>query len=164
QYYPRFTRFEAKHFLLEAVRFNDGSCPVCIIDNTSVIVVAGSGAEAVIAPEMVAFALSLGFEFRAHRVNQPTPKGRIERPFAWLERNFLVGRSFVAFDDLNRQALAWCGEIANPKVKRVLGMSPEAAYVLEKPYLKSLPRVLPPVYEVLERVVDLYGYVSVDTN
>src|SRR5262245_61689007 len=40
----------------------------------------------------------------------------------------------------------------------------EAAYVMEKPYLKSPPRVLPPVYEVLERVVDLYGYVSVDTN
>src|SRR6516225_7560639 len=164
QYYPRFTRFEAKHFLLEAVRFNDGSCPRCIIDNTSVVVVAGSGPEAVIAPEMVAFARSLGFEFRAHRINQPTRKGRIERPFAWIERNFLAGRSFVDFADLNRQALVWCREIANQKVKRVLGMSPESAYLIEKPYLQPLPRVLPPVYEVLERVVDLYGYVSVDTN
>ena len=164
QYYPRFTRFEAKQFLLEAVRFNGGSCPLCIIDNTSVIVVAGSGSEAVMAPEMVAFARSLGFEFRAHRINQPTRKGRIERPFAWIERNFLAGRSFVDFADLNRQALTWCREIANQKPKRVLGMSPEAAYVMEKPYLQSLPRVLPPVYEVLERVVDLYGYVSVDTN
>jgi hypothetical protein len=164
QYYPRFTRFEAKQFLLEAARFNDGSCPLCIIDNTSVLVVAGSGPEAVIAPEMVAFARSLGFEFRAHRINHPDRKGRIERPFAWIERNFLAGRSFVDFDDLNRQALAWCREVANPKVKRVLGMSPEAAYVMEKPYLTSLPPVLPPVYEVLERVVDLYGYVSVDTN
>jgi hypothetical protein len=27
-----------------------------------------------------------------------------------------------------------------------------------------LPDVLPPVYELLERVVDLHGYVSVDTN
>ena len=164
QCYPRFTRFEAKHFLLEAVRFNGGSCPLCIIDNTSVIVVAGSGSEAVMAPEMVAFARSLGFEFRAHRINQPTRKGRIERPFAWIERNFLAGRSFVDFADLNRQALAWCREIANQKPKRILGMSPEAAYVMEKPYLQPLPRVLPPVYEVLERVVDLYGYVSVDTN
>ena len=164
QYYPRFTRFEAKQFLLEAVRFNDGSCPLCIIDNTSVIVVAGSGSEAVIAPEMAAFARSLGFEFRAHRINHPERKGRIERPFAWIERNFLAGRTFVDFDDLNRQAVAWCREIANQKVKRVLGMSSEAAYVMEKPSLKSLPRVLPPVYEVLERVVDLYGYVSVDTN
>ena len=65
---------------------------------------------------------------------------------------------------MNRQAIAWCREVANQKVKRVLGMSPEAAYVMEKPQLQPLPRVLPPVYEVLERVVDLYGYVSVDTN
>jgi hypothetical protein len=43
-------------------------------------------------------------------------------------------------------------------------MSPEAAYIMEKPHLTPLPPVLPPVYEVLERVVDLYGYVSVDTN
>jgi transcriptional regulator with XRE-family HTH domain len=164
QYYPRFTRFEAKQFLLEAVCFNDGSCPVCIVDNTSVVVVAGSGSEAVIAPEMVAFARSLGFEFRAHRINQPTRKGRIERPFAWIERNFLAGRTFADFEDLNRQALAWCREIANQKPKRILGTSPEAAYLMEKPHLTALPRVLPPVYEVLERVVDLYGYVSVDTN
>ena len=72
----------------------------------------------------------------------------------YVERNFLAGRSFVDFDDLNRQAPDWCREVANQKPKRVLGMSPEAAYVLEKPHLQPLPRVLPPVYEVLERVVN----------
>ena len=55
-------------------------------------------------------------------------------------------------------------EVANAKPKRSLGMSPEAAYVLEKPHLRSLPAVLPAVYEVFDRVVDLYGFVSVDTN
>jgi transposase len=164
QYYPRFTRFEAKDFLLEAVRFNDGSCPLCIVDNTSVVVVAGSGPDALIAPEMAAFAQALGFRFRAHNLGHSDRKGRIERPFSWIERNFLAGRTFVDFEDLNRQALTWCREIANQKPKRILGMSPEAAYVLEKPHLQPLPRVLPPVYEVLERVVDLYGYVSIDTN
>jgi transposase len=164
QYYPRFTRFEAKDFLLEAVRFNDGSCPLCIVDNTSVVVVAGSGPDALIAPEMAAFAQALGFRFRAHHLGHSDRKGRIERPFSWIERNFLAGRIFADFEDLNRQALAWCREVANAKPKRILGTSPEAAYVLEKPYLTALPRVLPPVYEVLERVVDLYGYVSVDTN
>jgi hypothetical protein len=118
----------------------------------------------VIAPEMVAFARTLGFAFRAHRVGHSDRKGRIERPFFYVERNFLPGRTFVDFDDLNRQALAWCRDVANQKVKRVLGMSPEAAYAMEKQHLVPLPPVLPPVYEVLERVVDLYGYVSVDTN
>ena len=107
---------------------------------------------------------ALGFACKAHHLGHSDRKGRIERPFSWVERNFLAGRSFVDFDDLNRQALAWCREVANQKPKRILGASPEAAYASEKPHLQSLPRVLPPVYEVLERIVDLYGYVSVDTN
>ncbi len=164
QYYPRFTRFEAKAFLLEAVRFMAGVCPVCIIDNTSVLLAAGAGTDAVIAPEMAAFARTLGFRFRAHRVGNPDRKGRIERPFAYVETNFLAGRSFTDFADLNRQALAWCRDIANRKPKRALGMSPDAAYVIEQPHLVPLPNALPPVYELLERVVDLHGFVSVDTN
>src|SRR5271154_762530 len=164
QYYPRFTRFEAKTFLLEAVRFMHGVCPVCIIDNTSVLLAAGAGADAVIAPEMLAFARTLGFRFRAHRVGHPDRKGRIERPFAYVENNFLAAREFQDFDDLNRQAIAWCRDVANLKPKRALGMSPEAAYVIEGPHLRPLPDVLPPVYELLERVVDLHAYVSVDTN
>lgn len=91
-------------------------------------------------------------------------KGRIERNFFFVETNFLPGRRFADFDDLNRQALAWCKEVANAKPKRALGMSPETAYLLEKPYLQALPLVLPPVYEVAERVVDLNGYVSLDAN
>ena len=164
QYYPRFTRFEAKAFLLDAAHFMAGVCPVCVIDNTSVLLAAGAGADAVIAPEMAAFARTLGFRFRAHRVGNPERKGRIERSFAYVETNFLAGRSFEDFDDLNRQALAWCREVANHKPKAALGMSPDAAYVIEQPHLTPLPGALPPVYELLERVVDLHGYVSVDTN
>ncbi len=164
QYYPRFTRFEAKAFLLDAVRFMHGVCPVCVIDNTSVLLAAGAGADAVVAPEMAAFARTLGFRFRAHRVGNPERKGRIERPFAYVETNFLAGRSFDDFDDLNRQAVDWCRNVANHKPKQALGMSPEAAYLIERPHLVPLPDALPPVYELLERVVDLHGFVSVDTN
>src|SRR3954454_13993883 len=88
QYYPRFTRFEAKAFLLEAARFMAGVCPVCIIDNTSVLLAAGAGADAVVAPEMAAFARTLGFRFRAHRVGNPDRKGRIERPSPMSRRIF----------------------------------------------------------------------------
>lgn len=163
RYYLRFTRLEAKHFLLKAVQFMDGACPRCVIDNTSVMVVGGAGADAVFAPEMEAFAATLGFKFMAHRVNDPNRKARIERPFFWVQTNFLPGRSFAELEDLNAQALRWCIEVANAKPKRSLGQSPEAAYTLERCALRRLPAVLPPVYEVLDRVVDLYGFVSVDT-
>jgi len=164
QYYPRFTRFECKHFLLQAAQFMAGTCPRCVIDNTSVVLAGGAGVDAVIAPEMAAFARGLGFQFMAHRVNDPDRKGRIERPFAWVEGNFLPGRRFASFDDLNAQARRWCEEVANAKPKRALGMSAEAAYVMEVSHLTDLPALLPAVYEVFDRVVDLYGFVSVDTN
>jgi transposase len=165
QYYPRFTRLEAKDFLLKAARFMDGTAQRCVIDNSSVILAGGSGAEALIAPEMAAFARALGFYFLAHRVNHPDRKGRIERVFAWVERGFLPARTFNDFADLNQQVLQWCELIANQKPKRSLGMiSPQAAYLLEKPHLQPLPSVLPPVYEVLERSVDLMGFVSLHTN
>jgi hypothetical protein len=47
QYYPRFTRFEAKLFLSAALEYFDGVPQTCIIDNTSVLVAAGSGPDAV---------------------------------------------------------------------------------------------------------------------
>lgn len=164
QYYPRFTRLEAKAFLLDAVRFMGGSCPRCVIDNTSVILAAGSGADAVVAPEMLAFARTLGFSFRAHRVGHADRKSRVERPFYYVETNFLAGRSFADWADLNRRAIEWCRQVSNAKPKRTLGMSPDAAWNIEKPHLQPLPDAVPPVYELLERVVDMYGYVSVDSN
>jgi hypothetical protein len=164
QYYPRFTRFEAKQFLLEAVRFLAGCCPTCIIDNTSVMVVAGAGDEAVFAPEMVAFARTLGFAFRAHPVNQPDRKGRVERPFAWVEGNFLAGRTFARFRRPEPAGAGLVREGGECQAEARLGMAPSAAYAVERPCLQPLPAVLPPVYQVVERVVDLYGFVSVETN
>jgi transposase len=164
QYYPRFTRFEAKTFLTAALQFFEGAARRCVIDNTSVILAGGAGASARIAPEMAAFAAVFGFEFMAHAINHSDRKGRIERPFAYVENNFLAGRTFSDWRDLNAQALAWCQQVANAKVKRVLGMSPQAAYLMEKPHLLALPPVLPPVSEIHHRVVDSYGFVHLDTN
>ena len=136
RYFPCFTRFEAKAFLREALCFMDGSAHRCMVDNSNVVVASGSGADAVIAPEMAAFGQIFGFEFIAHAVGDANRSARVERPFYFVEKNFLPGRRFSSWDDLNAQARTWCEHTANQKPKRSLGMSPEAAYVLEKPELK----------------------------
>ena len=163
QYYPYFTRFEAKTFLKVGIEVMGGSCRRCIIDNSSVILSAGSGFTAVVSPEMVTFARMYGFNFVAHRINDPDRKGKCERPFYYIETNFLAGRTFKDWEDLNRQAKEWC-LIANQKEKRILGMTPDAAFIQEKPYLVPLPEVLPPIYEHYQRLVDCQGYVNLDTN
>lgn len=164
QYYPCFTRFEAKVFLSEALAFMQGSCQRCIIDNTSVILASGAGQYAVIAPEMACFSRHFGFEFMAHAVNDPNRKGKIERPFYFAETNFLAGRTFCDWHDLNKQARQWCIEVANRKIKRVLGVSPDSLYPQEKSYCLSLPDILPPIYNQYQRTVNTEGYVSVETH
>jgi len=164
QYYPSFTRFEARVFLDCAFRYMGGTCPRCIIDNTSVIVAHGSGPGADIAPEMERFGEIYSVRFVPHAIGHADRKARIERNFAYAENNFLAGRTFSDWHDLNEQAGKWCEEVANHKVKRSLCMSPEAAYLMEKPHLIPLPPYIPPVYQTLYRTVDLEGYAAVDTN
>jgi transposase len=164
QYYPCFTRFEAKTFLSAAFAFMQGNARRCVVDNTSVILAAGSGADAVIAPEMAAFSRMFGFEFIAHRIGHADRKARVERPFYYIETNFLAGRQFKDWEDLNVQARNWCIEVTNKKEKRALGMSPQIAYVQEKPYLVPLPEVLPPIYEHVRRIVDSKGFISLENN
>ncbi len=164
QYYPCFTRFEAKAFLTKALCFFDGSCPRCTIDNTSVVLAGGSGPDALIAPEMEAFGDLFGMRFIPHAIGHSDRKGRIERPFSYIEGNFLAGRTFRDWADLNAQARNWCDTHANAKQKRALGMTPQAAYVMEKPELLPLPPHIPPVTQIHYRIVDTQGYVHLDTN
>jgi len=164
QYYPTFTRFEARVFLDRAFQFMEGTCSRCIIDNTSVLVAHGSGPEAEIAPEMERFGEIFNVKFIPHAVGDADRKAKMERNFAYAENNFLAGRSFKDWHDLNEQAKRWSKDVANQKVKRSLAMSPEAAYVMEKPHLQPLPPYLPPVYQTLDRTVNVEGYVQVDTN
>jgi len=164
QYYPTFTRFEARVFLDQAFRFMEGTCPRCIIDNTSVIVAHGSGPDAEIAPEIERFGQIFSVQFVPHAVGDVDRKAKMERNFFYAEKNFLAGRTFNDWVDLNEQAKRWSKEVANQKVKRSLGMSPEAAYLMEKPHLIPLPPYLPPVYQTLYRSVNVEGYVQIDTN
>ncbi len=72
-----------------------------MVDNTNVVVASGSGAEAVIAPEMAAFGQIFGFEFVAHAIGDANRSARVERPFYYVEGNFLAGRRFRDWEDLN---------------------------------------------------------------
>jgi len=105
-----------------------------------------------------------GFEFIAHSIGHADRKARIERPFHYIENNFLAGRNFSDWEDLNQQACGWCIDVTNKKEKRSLGMTPDAAFVQEKPYLTPLPHVVPIVYEHFQRIVDSSGYINIDTN
>lgn len=161
QFYPRFTRFECKLFLTEGAQYHDGTCEHCMVDNTHVIVLGGTGKDMVPVPEMEAFARRLHFTFVAHEKGDANRSAQVERPFDFIERNFLAGRTFTDFADANRQARAWCDKI-NAKFRRAWQASSNDLYRAEWPALRRLPPWLPEVYLLHQRIVDLEGYIHVD--
>lgn len=160
QMYPRFTRFECKVFLTDALVYFDGACGRCMIDNTHVVVLHGTGRDMVPVPEMAAFAERFGFEFRAHEVGDANRSARVERPFDFIENNFLAGRRFTDWSDLNQQARAWCDKV-NATHRKHLHAAPRELFVAEQARMKPLPIWVPEVYALHHRIVDSEGYVNV---
>jgi transposase len=111
QILPTFQRFDCKVFLTAALRYFQGATERVMIDNTHVVVLRGTGREMQPVPEMAAFAARLGFRFVAHEIGDANRSGRVERPFHFIENNFLAGRTFADWEDLNQQARAWCDRV-----------------------------------------------------
>ena len=163
QYYPTFNRFWCKVFLTEALEFFGGACARCMIDNTHVVVQQGTGAAMIAVPEMAAFGERFGFVFRAHALGHANRSARVERPFDFIENNFLAGREFKDFQDLNRQAREWCEKV-NATRKRSLQASPRELFLQERLQLRALPIHVPTVYQLHHRIVDGEGFINVQGN
>ena len=157
---PTFQRFDCKVFLTEALRYAGGACQRVMIDNTHVVVLRGTGREMIPVPEMDAFAERFGFRFAAHAIGDPNRKGRVERPFSFIENNFLAGRTFTSWSDLNMQARQWCDKV-NATYKKHIRAVPRELFAIERLHLKPLPAWIPEVYRMHQRIVDVEGYVSV---
>ncbi|MBV8773985.1 MAG: IS21 family transposase [Deltaproteobacteria bacterium] len=163
QFFPTFTRFDCKVFLGEALQYFAGTCQICMIDNTHVVVLQGTGRDMVPVPEMAAFAERYGFRFQAHEKGDANRSAHVERSFSYIENNFLAGRSFQDWDDAKRQARAWCDQV-NAAFRSKLKASPRELFAIERTYLQPLPIWVPPIYRLHQRLVDMAGYVSLDDN
>ncbi|MFV2074008.1 MAG: transposase [Thermoanaerobaculales bacterium] len=161
--YPCFTRFECKLFLTDALTYFDGACDICMVDNTSVIRLKGTGKDMVPVPEMVCFGERFDFQFAAHEVGDANRSARVEGHFKFAQNNFFAGRTFVDWDDLNAQARTWCDEV-NAKYSRKLRASRRELFATESLAMKRLPDFVPEVYVLHHRIVDAEGYVNVRRN
>ena len=163
QIYPTFKRFDCKVFLTDALRYAGGAPQRVMIDNTHVVVLRGTGREMVPVPEMAAFAERFSFEFRAHEIGDANRSARVERDFHFIENNFLAGRTFSSWEDVNSQARQWCDRV-NSTYKKHIRAIPRELFAIEQTHLKPLPAWIPEVYQLLGRMVDIEGYVALNTN
>ncbi len=159
---PTFQRFDCKVFLTDALRNAGGAPERVMIDNTHVVVLRGTGREMIPVPEMEAFAERFGFRFVAHQIGDANRSARVERPFSFIENNFLAGRTFTSWEDLNQQARQWCDKV-NSTYKKHLRAVPRELFAVERMHLKPLPAWIPEVYRLHQRTVDVEGYVSVNS-
>lgn len=163
QCYPRFRRFECKSFLTEALKYFGGAAQTMMVDNTHVIVLRGTGAKMMVVPEMEAFSHRFSFTWKAHEIGDANRSAHVERSFWHFETNFLAGRTFQDFHDLNQQARTWC-EKKNSSYKRHLRARPIELFALERTRLRPLPIHIPEPYRIHHRTVSVEGYVSIETH
>ena len=164
KFYRGFKRFRMKCFLHEALTFWGYAAPKCIIDNTNLARLRGTGAAAVIVPEMEAFSRQYGFEFCCHEIRHPNRKAGEERSFWTVETNFLPGRHFDSLEDLNQQALQWATERLENRPQGKVGLIPAKAFEHERSCLVGLVPHLPAPYQIDSRDTDQYGYIAFEAN
>ena len=163
-FYPRFDRFRLKCFLHEAFGFCGYVANTCIIDNTSLVVLYGSGANAVFQPEMIGFAQQYGFKWKTHSIRHANRKAGKERNFLTLQTNFFPGRRFSDLEDLNRQAFQWATERFASRPLSRTRLIPRLLFEEEKPHLLKVPAYVSPPYRPHQRTIDSYGYVNFEAN
>ena len=157
QFYRAFDRFKMKGFLHQALTFWGFCAAQGIIDNTNLARLRGSGKNALIVPEMEAFAKPYGFRFLCHEIKHANRKAGEERSFWTVETNFLPGRTFQTLEDLNQQALEWSTVRLENRPQGKGGLIPAKAFEHERSYLMELPAHLPAPYRTHTRGTDAYG-------
>jgi transposase len=164
KFYRAFNRFRMKCFFHEALTYWGYAAGRCIIDNTNLARLRGSGAQALIVPEMEAFGKQYGFRFLCHEINHPNRKAGEERSFWTVSTHFLPGRVFESLEDLNRQAWEWATARMDQRPQGKAGLIPAKAFEHETGFLFRLPAYLPAPYQIHQRGTDQYGYIAFDAN
>ena len=109
-------------------------------------------------------AANLGTELNACPCYWPRKKGKVERPFNYIEEQFIKGNSFSSMEDLNRRGKEfvnnWCNE-THSTTKRI----PNQHYLLEeKGILLPLPEKHFYVKPMQSRKISPDSYISINGN
>jgi transposase len=141
-----------------------GAAATCLYDNMKVVVARYEGDEPIYNTRFLAFATHYGYKVWACRRRRPRTKGKCERPFRYVEENFLNGRSFRNFEHLNECLTKWLAEVADVRVHRETKRRPIDLHAEELAYLIPLPTRDYDTAEVVYRTVNAEGLVAYRQN
>ena len=150
------------HAHVEALTYHGGSPERLVYDNMTQVTLGRVGKEPLWHPTFLEFAKFYGFKPFAHRVGHKERSGKVERPFFWIETDFLKGQTFASWEDLNQKARVWMETVANVRKHSTTGRLVHEAYAQEKPFLIALPSTPFPTDRREVRKVQKDGYIPVD--
>jgi transposase len=163
----RFYRDERESTLLEglACAFEEfhGVCQRLVFDNMATVVLGriGPNRKPVWHPRFHDFARHYGFKPFLCKVKDPDRKGKGERLFDYLEKDFIRGSSFASFEELDRAARQWCDEVANRRPHGTTGLVPAEAWLAERDFLIRLPEARCAVHQDSVRDIEDDSTISI---
>jgi transposase len=149
---------------IRAFEHLDGAAATCLYDNMKVIVSDYDGDEPIYNTRFLAFAAHYGFRPKACRPRRAQTKGKVERPFGYVESNLLGGRTFRSLEHLNETTVWWLAEVADVRIHRQTKARPIDRHAEEQPHLLPLPAHPFEASEVVYRTVDAEGFVVYRQN
>jgi len=141
-----------------------GCATTCLYDNMKVVVARYEDGEPIYNTRFLAFATHYGFRPVACRPRRPQTKGKVERPFLYIEKNLLGGREFRSLEHLNEVAAWWLREVADVRQHRRTRRRPLDLHAEELPHLIPLPARPYEVAEIVYRSVDAEGFIAYGNN
>ena len=112
--YVEFTQRQDMETLLNAMvhafHYFGGVTATLLTDNMKTVVVERIDGVPRFHPKLLDFASYYGFVPRVCHPYRPQTKGKIESTIRYIKSSFWPGLNFDSLEEVNRQALAWCGE------------------------------------------------------
>lgn len=147
---------------VEALRYFQGSPMRIVYDNQTTVTLGRVGKAPIWHPRFLEFAKFTGFTAYAAKVRHKERKGKVERPFSWIESDLLRGSLFSSLAELNEKAHAWLDNVANVRKHSTTGRRVDEMYLEEKPFLIALPEIPFPTERREVRKVQKDGYLPID--
>src|SRR3954451_19552073 len=116
-----------------------GVAATCLYDNQKVVVTGYEDDVPIYNPRFLAFATHYGYRPVACRPRRPQTKGKVERPFHYVETNLLNGRTFATLDHLNETTAWWLANVADVRVLQESRKTPLQLHAEEQSSLIPLP-------------------------
>lgn len=139
--------------LQRALQYVGGVVECILFDNAKTVVTERVGSVIQFNRDLLRLAAQYGFRPEACWMNDPETKGKVENSIQYARRDCFYGRQWTELEELNREALAWCDQVANEKLHQNTREIPLDRLAEERQALAPLPRQQVPIFMELKRYV-----------